>query len=152
MMTCYITKFFIYHVRGFNVVGAPAGTRLILKVLEELLTWSRMKCKPKKSRSVVVKCEKVTDSIRFEVQGERIPTVSESPVKFLRKWFYSTKRHVDNTRKTKKQTVEWPKAIDKTELPGNFKVWCYQYGLLTRLQWPLLIYNIPLSTAEALDR
>ena len=36
-------------------------------------------------------------------------------------------------------------------LPGSYKAWCYQHGILSRLAWPLFI-NEPLSTVEALER
>ncbi len=131
---------------------SAVGTRWILRGLESMLSWARMKCKPKKSRSLVVKRGKVTNTIRFEVQGEQIPTVSEQPVKCLGKWYDDTMKDVQNNRKTVRQTEKWLKQIENNLLPGKYKVWCYQFGLLPRLQWPMLVYDMPSSTAEELDR
>ena len=50
------------------------------------------------------------------------------------------------------QTNEWLKSVDKSGLPGSYKAWCYQHGILPRLAWPLFIYEVPLSTVEALER
>ena len=83
---------------------SAVGTRWMLRGLDSLLSWARMKCKPKKSRSLVVKRGKETNAIRFEVQGERIPTVSEQPVKCLGKWYDDTLNDVQNNQKTVRQT------------------------------------------------
>ncbi|XP_063435804.1 uncharacterized protein LOC134716731 [Mytilus trossulus] len=42
--------------------------------------------------------------------------------------------------------------IDKTGLPGKLKAWIYQHGLLPRISWPLMLYEITLSTVEKLER
>ena len=42
--------------------------------------------------------------------------------------------------------------IDKTGLPGKFKAWLYQHGLLPRLLWPLMLYEIATSTVEGFYR
>lgn len=33
-------------------------------------------------------------------------------------------------------------SINKTLLPGKLKVWCFQFGILSRLLWPLTVYKI----------
>ena len=42
--------------------------------------------------------------------------------------------------------------INKTGLPGNFKAWIYQHGLLPPLTWPLMLYEIPTTAVEKLER
>ena len=42
--------------------------------------------------------------------------------------------------------------IDKTGLPEKFKAWIYQHGLLPRIAWPLLLYEITATTVEKLER
>ena len=32
------------------------------------------------------------------------------------------------------------------------KLWCYQHGLLPRLSWAMLIYDIPVSTVESIQK
>ena len=44
------------------------------------------------------------------------------------------------------------KKTDKTGLSEMFKVWTYKHGVLPRLIWLLLIYEMVLSTAESIER
>lgn len=126
--------------------------RWILRGLEKLLSWARIKCKLKMSRSLVVRIGRVIDAVRFEVQGERTSPVTEQPVKCLGKWYDSTINYTGNTRKKKSQAREWIKLIQTSGLPGKFKIWCYHYGTLPWLQWPMLIYEIMSNAAEELDQ
>lgn len=43
-------------------------------------------------------------------------------------------------------------AIDKTGLQGKFKAWMYQHGVPTKLLWLLLIYKVPMTMVEALQK
>lgn len=40
------------------------------------------------------------------------------------------------------------KEVDKTGLPGKFKAWIYQHGILL----PLLLYEFQISTMSDLER
>jgi len=42
--------------------------------------------------------------------------------------------------------------VDKSGLPGKFKAWIYQHGILPQILWPLLIYEVPISTIEDFER
>ena len=53
--------------------------------LAEIFTWARMKFKPAKSRSLVIKNGK--PKIIFKIDGNPIPTVKDKPIKCLGKWF-----------------------------------------------------------------
>ena len=44
------------------------------------------------------------------------------------------------------------KKTDHCGLPGKFKAWLYQNSLLPRLIWPLMLYEDPSSTVDALER
>lgn len=65
----------------------PVEGRWMLEDLERLVAWARMRFKPQKSRSLVLKKGKVQSSFKFRVAGQVIPTVSEQPIKSLGKWF-----------------------------------------------------------------
>ncbi|CAC5377734.1 unnamed protein product [Mytilus coruscus] len=43
------------------------------------------------------------------------------------------------------QAGKWMDIIDKSGLPGKYKAWCYQHGILPRITWPLLMYEVPLT-------
>ena len=50
------------------------------------------------------------------------------------------------------QGEEWMRKIDRSGLPGKYKAWCYQHGVLPRLLWPLMIYDEPLTIVEKMER
>lgn len=125
--------------------------RWTLKEIEELISWARMKIKPSKSRSLVLKKGRVTN-YDFQLGQEIIPSVSEKPVKCLGKYFDDTLRDTKNTTNTVEQLQQWMEAIDKSGLPGKYKTWIYQHGVLPRILWPLQVYDVPMSRVEAMER
>ena len=62
-------------------------TRRMLQRLDQLITWCRMSFKPKKSRCISIRKGSVDDTVRFNIANQLIPTVSEEPVKSLRRWY-----------------------------------------------------------------
>ena len=73
-------------------------------------------------------------------------------MKSLGKWFNRSMNDRSSINEMRKQAEEWLKKIDKSGLPGKYKAWCYQHGTLTRLLWPLLIYDVPLTEVESLEK
>ena len=128
------------------------GCRWILQGPERLITWARMDFKPVKSRSLVLRKGKVTDKFRFFLGGVRIPSVSEKPVKSLGKVFDCTLKDSAALQATGKELGCWLTAVDKSGLPGKFKAWMYQHGILPRLLWPLLMYDVPVTTVEGFEK
>lgn len=128
------------------------GCRWLLQGLERLVSWARMSFKPAKSRSLVLKKGKVVDRFRFAIGGTPIPLVTEKSVKSLGKVFNSSLRDTDALQQTRADLTTWLAAIDKSGLPGKFKTWIYQHGVLPRILWPLLVYETPISTVEKLER
>lgn len=128
------------------------GCRWLLQGLEKLISWAKMSFKPAKSRSLVLKKGKVADHFRFALGGTKIPTVTEKPVKSLGKVFDSSLKDAAAVQQTKSDLTAWLIAIDKSGLPGKFKAWMYQHGVLPRILWPLLVYEVPVTTVEALEK
>ena len=128
------------------------GGRWLLKGLERNMTWARMYFKPAKSRSLVLKKGKVMEKVGFIVAGETIPTLSEKPIKSLGKTFNSSLKDTAAKQKTIKDLEEWLTKIDKSGLPGRFKAWLFQRAVLPRILWPLLVYDIPITIVESLER
>lgn len=128
-----------------------AGCHWLLQGLERLFTWARMVFKPAKSRSLVLRKVKVEDKYRFSLAGALIPSVSEKPVKSLGKIFNSTLKDTAAVQSAGKELKRWISAVDKSGLPGKFKAWIYQHGILPRLLWPLLIYEVPITTVESFE-
>ena len=76
----------------------------------------------------------MADKFRFSITGTPIPTISEKPIKSLGKFFDSSLRDAASIKNTCEELEGWLKDVDKTGLPGKFKAWIYQHGIL-RLQW-----------------
>lgn len=131
--------------------SVPEG-RWMLEDLSNLIKWARMKFKPTKSRSLVLKKGKVENKYRFRIGADTIPTLTDNPVKSLGKWFRACLNDKEAVSDMLQQTTVWMKATDRSGLPGRFKTWCFQHGILPRILWPLLIYEVPMSTVEGLER
>ena len=127
-------------------------TRWLLSGLESVIKWARMKFNAAKSRSLVIKNGKVFNRLRFRVDKELIPTLSEKPIKCLGKTFDDTLKDGNNVKCMGEQLDKWLEVIDKSELPGKYKVWCYQHGILPRVLWPLMIYDCAIGTVEAMEK
>ena len=119
-------------------------TRRILERLDELIAWSRMKFKAKKSRSATLR-KGVKREVRYFIGGQPIPTVKEKPVKSLGRLYQKSLSDRNQGQQIQQSAEAGLKAIDKTLLPGKFKCWCLQFVLYPRLLWPMLIYDLALS-------
>ena len=49
------------------------------------------------------------------------------------------------------QIEKWLLSVDESELPGKFKVWIFQHGILPRILWPLMLYDFLLYTVEKME-
>jgi len=111
-----------------------------------------MEFKPAKSHSLVLKKGKVTDRFCFSIKGAEKPSLSKQPVKSLGKIFDSSLRDFASVQLTCQELKSWLRATDRSGLPGKFKAWIYQHGILPRILWVLLVYKVPISTVETLER
>ena len=123
----------------------------VLTRLDELITWSRMKFKAKKSRSLTIQKGRQKQQ-KFTIAGEQMPTVKEQPVKSLGRWYAGTLSDRSRGVAIMKQAEDGLKAIDQTKLPGKYKLWCLQFALYPRLAWPLTMYEVALSRVEMIER
>lgn len=96
----------------------------------------------------MLKRGKVMDRFRFSIRGIPIPTVSEKPAKSLGKVFNSSLKDSASVQETCQELESWLRAVERSGLPGKFKILIYQHGIL----WPLLIYEVPISIVESLER
>ncbi|XP_034552669.1 LOW QUALITY PROTEIN: uncharacterized protein LOC117822130 [Notolabrus celidotus] len=120
--------------------------------LEEVITWARMSFKPVKSRSLVLKKGKAINKFHFTLGSTQILSITEKPVKSLGKVFDCSLRDTASIRATNQELEAWLTAVDKSGLPGKFKAWIYQHGILPLILWPLLVYDVPISTVEGFER
>ena len=134
------------------IVNKVETGRDVLARLDSLITWSRMKFKPSKSRSLSLRKGKVDESVRFQIGGQDIPKVSEEPVKSLGRWYDCSLKDTKQNGYIKETAKEGLVTINKTQVQGKFKVWILQFMLIPKLLWPLLVYEIGLSTVESIER
>ena len=59
--------------------------------------------------------------MRFKIEEEVIPTVSEAPIKCLGKKFDETLKDTNNVKVTIQQLEPWLVCKDKSDLPGKHK-------------------------------
>ena len=123
----------------------------VLSRFDQLIIWARMKFKAKKSRSVTLVKGKQKEC-KYKIAGDTMPTVSEKPVKSLGRIYSGTlsDRHEGIT--IQEQAEEGLQKIDETPLPGKFKVWCLQFALYPRIEWPLTMYEVALSRVERIEQ
>ncbi|GFS06192.1 reverse transcriptase [Elysia marginata] len=127
-------------------------TRRMLARLDTLMTWCRMKFKPKKSRSLSTRKGKIEKkAVTFTVAEQQIPTVSQESVKSLGRWYDSSMRDTRRGVETVQFASEGLLAINKCGIQGKFQVWCLQFMLIPKLLWPLLVYDICCSTVESIE-
>ena len=93
-----------------------------LDTFNSLLGWCRMAFKPAKSRSLALVKGKICSDVSFGVAGQRVPTVSEEPVKSLGRVFNDSLTDKNQESDTVRQAVEGLQVIGEAPLQGRFKV------------------------------
>jgi len=73
-------------------------------------------------------------------------------VKSLGKVFNCSLKDTNSIKATRADLEGWLRAVDKSGHLGRFKVWVYQHGILPRILWSLLIYEVPMMVVEGFER
>ena len=122
----------------------------VLEKLSSLIAWTGMTFKPKKSRSLSLKAGRVVRRV-FTIAGEPIPTVLDDGVKSLGRWYSFPVSDRHRGMEIQRMAFVGLSSIDSSFLPGKFKVWCWHFGLLPKLMWPLTVYDVALSRVEIIE-
>jgi hypothetical protein len=122
-----------------------------LENLQEVIMWCQMKFKPVKSRSLSLRKGKAAP-VGFHIGSDRIPTLIEQPVKSLGRWYSLPLTDRFKGKEVMEQLRDGLARIEKCGLPGKFKTWILQFGLMPRIQWPLLVYDIPLTPVKRMEQ
>ena len=130
----------------------PQGARWVLRKLEELTKWARMAFKPSKCRSIVIQKGTIEKNVRLKLGTATIPSLNEQPVKCLGKWYDGSLRDTENSRKTIHQLQDHLERVDKAPISGRYRAWIFQHGVMPRLTWPMLMYNISMTRVEEMER
>ena len=68
------------------------------------------------------------------------------------KFFDSSLKDSASIKNTCEEIEGWLDNLDKMGLPGKFKAWAYQHGILPKILWPLLLYEFLITTISDLER
>ena len=135
-----------------TILSSRESTTLkILSLMNKQIIWCRMKFKPQISGSLSHRKGKVNQNINFMVDSQRIPTVSEKPVKSLGRWFDESLKDINQAKETQRTFQEGLHKIDCCPPQRKFKVWCLQHIFIPILLWPLIVYEIETSTVESME-
>ena len=121
-------------------------TQKLISFMDELMIWCRIKFKPKKFRK-----RKLNQNINFEIGGQRIPTVSDLPVKSLGRWCDESIKDTNQVKEISKTLQEGLHKIDRCPLQWKYNVWCLQHVFFQVLLWSLLVYEILMSAVEMME-
>ena len=93
-----------------------SATGKILSPMENQVIWCRIKFKHQRSRNLSLRKGKVNPHC-----GQRIPIVSEEPVKRLGRWFDESLKDINQAIETSR-TLQGLCKIDRCPLHGKFKI------------------------------
>ena len=141
--------------------SSVSGAQTLLARCATALQWAGMEFRANKSRSFIIKKGKSLNSSPFCVSEPSnptdfslfIPSIHSMPVRFLGRIIdgsITDRKSVDELAAEK--LSDGLKIIDKSPFKGTQKLWILQHLLIPRIQWPLLIYEVPMSVAMRLEQ
>ena len=90
-------------------------------------------------------------SVQPEVPSH-IPSIHSRPIKFLGCIINGLISDRNSSAGLKDKLLAGLTVIDKSHFTSTQKLWILQHLLIPRIQWPLLIYKIPISLAFKLEQ
>ena len=119
--------------------------------LQELFKWAAMKIKPSKCQSLLLlkgNCKK----IKFSVNGNEFPMIHQKSVKSLGRCNSLPLTDQHCWQDLRKQLKNGLHSTDKHDLINKDKIWCIYFGLISKLSWPMQIYEISLTKVETMEQ
>ena len=127
-------------------------SQILLDRCTAALQWARMSFRASKSRSIVISEGKVVNVSPFSFDSEIIPSIHSNPVKFLGRSIDFSLTDKDAVENFVSAVLTGLDLIDKSSHKGIQKVWILQNMFISRLRWPLLIYEISLSVVMRMEQ
>ena len=81
-----------------------------------------------------------------------IPSIHSRPVKFLGRIIDRSISDRKSLDELEKKLLDGLNIIDTSHFTGSQKLWFLQHLLIPRIQWPILIYEVPISLAFKLEQ
>ena len=136
--------------------------KVALRRAEVAVGWARMKLKPGKSRSLVIKRGKSLNVEPFAVGGELvdgevvggevIPSLQKKPLRTLGRFYDAGVTYVWFKAELKKKVVDGLKKLQRSKARGAMKLWALHHILLQQVRWDLMVYEIPVSFVEKVEK
>lgn len=90
------------------------------------------------------------DRLRFSLAGSPSLPSQRNQLRALRSSLIAASKTLPQSRELM-DLEDRLSRVDTTGLPG-FKAWIYQYSILPRILWPLLVYTIPITTVKGMEK
>ena len=137
-----------------------SGAQTLLSWCTTALIWAGLEFRADKSRSIcIIKCRSM-NTTPFSVPKAKdqlepsspIPTIHSRPVKFLGRIIDGSLSDRNSSAELANKHLAGLKTIDRSHFTGTQNLWIIQHLLIPRIQWPLLIYDVPISLAFKLEQ
>ena len=140
--------------------SAVSGFQTSLSRCTTALTWAGLEFRADKSRSIIIIKGRSMNTTPFPVPKPRdqiepsssIPSIYSRPVKFLGRIIDGPLSDRNSSAELADKLLAGLKTIDRSHFTGIQKLWILQHLLIPRNQWPLLIYEVPISLAFKLEQ
>ena len=132
--------------------SVPDAT-LLLTRCTTALEWAGMKFRSDKSRSIVLVKGWSMNTSPFFIgeESNSIPSIQSMPIKFLGRTVDGSLSDRKSVKELEDKLLSGLKLIHKSSFNSHQKLWILNHLLLPRIQWPLLIYEVPMSAATKLE-
>ena len=135
-------------------------TQKLLSKCTDALSWAGMSFRADKSRSAVIIKGRSLNTTPFKV-GEPtcptdfscyIPSLQSRPVKFLGRIIDGSLSDRKSVEELSDKLLSGLRTISKSSFTGSQKLWILQHLLIPKVQWALLIYEVPMSSVSTLEK
>jgi len=127
----------------------------MLKVLNYYLVWSvKMKAKPEKCLSMSMKRQDggySTYDAEFEIGEAKVPSIIETPMKFLGMYIYVDLDVKEIRLMIEKKLDMMLELTDKDDITGPMKAWVYNNLIISKMSWSFTVYNLPITYVKGLE-
>ena len=137
-----------------------SGDQTLLSWCTSALTWPDREFRADKSCSIIIIKGRSMNTTPFSVPTPKdqlepsssIPSIHSRPVKFLGRIINGSLSDRNFLAELADKLLAGLKTIDRSHFTGTQKLWILQHLLIPRIQWPLLIYEVPISLAFKLEQ
>ena len=137
-----------------NIMSSTVcGAKTLLSCCGIALKWAGLTFRADKSRSIVTIKGRSMNTTPFSVSSPKepsdftsfIPSIHSKPVKFLGRIIDESISDRKPLDELEKKLLDGLNIIDSSHFTGSEKLWFLHHLLIPRIQWPDLIYEVPIS-------